>query len=80
MPNVPTFYEAITKIVIQKAFAFFADKPTEFSINLTLDDILDQSRVDFLLEKMYEFGVAERLIVEMSKAKASKTTPKSFRF
>lgn len=59
-------YEAITKIVIQKAFAFFADKPTEFSINLTLDDILDQSRVDFLLEKMYEFGVAERLIVEIT--------------
>ncbi|WP_285184199.1 EAL domain-containing protein, partial [Mycobacterium tuberculosis] len=40
-------YGAITKIVIQKSFAFFADKHAEFSINLALSDILDQNRIDF---------------------------------
>lgn len=59
-------YGNITRIVIQKSFAFFADKEAEFSINLSLSDILDQSRVDFLLEKMYEHNVAERLTIEIT--------------
>jgi EAL domain-containing protein (putative c-di-GMP-specific phosphodiesterase class I)/GGDEF domain-containing protein len=59
-------YANITRIVIQKSFAFFADHEAEFSINLALSDILDQSRVDFLLEKMYEYNVAERLTIEIT--------------
>ncbi|WP_263831828.1 EAL domain-containing protein [Sulfurospirillum oryzae] len=73
-------YGAITKVVIQKSFAFFADKNAEFSINLSLSDILDQSRVDFLLEKMYEYNVNERLTIEVTEGEGIENHPEVLSF
>ena len=73
-------YANITKIVIQKSFAFFADKRAEFSINLSLSDILDQSRVDFLLEKMYEHNVSERLTIEITEGEGIENHPEVISF
>ena len=73
-------YANITKIVIQKSFAFFADKQAEFSINLSLSDILDQSRVDFLLEKMYEHNVSERLTIEVTEGEGIENHPEVISF
>ena len=73
-------YASITKVVIQKSFAFFANKKAEFSINLALSDILDQSRVDFLLEKMYEYNVAERLIIELTESEGIENHPEVISF
>jgi EAL domain-containing protein (putative c-di-GMP-specific phosphodiesterase class I)/GGDEF domain-containing protein len=73
-------YGAITKIVIQKSFAFFANKHAEFSINLALSDILDQNRIDFLFEKMYEFNVADRLTVEVTEGEGIENHPEVISF
>jgi diguanylate cyclase (GGDEF)-like protein len=73
-------YGNITKIVIQKSFAFFADKNAEFSINLSLSDILDQNRVDFLLEKMYEYNVSERLTIEVTEGEGIENHPEVISF
>ena len=44
-------YSALTKIVIEKSFEYFKDRTEEFSINLTLDDILNNEVVSLLKEK-----------------------------
>lgn len=69
-----------TKIVIQKSFAFFANKNAEFSINLALSDILDQSRVDFLLEKMYQYNVSDRLTIEVTEGEGIENHPEVLSF
>jgi EAL domain-containing protein (putative c-di-GMP-specific phosphodiesterase class I) len=73
-------YGNITKIVIHKAFSFFAHKTAEFSINLSLSDILDQNRVDFLLEKMYEYNVGERLTIEVTEGEGIENHPEVISF
>ena len=73
-------YANITKIVIQKSFAFFANKNAEFSINLALSDILDQSRVDFLLEKMYQYNVSDRLTIEVTEGEGIENHPEVLSF
>jgi PAS domain S-box-containing protein/diguanylate cyclase (GGDEF)-like protein len=59
-------YPSITKIVIEKAIEYFKDKDDNFSINLSLEDILNQEIVDFLTEKISKNnGLGHRLIIEI---------------
>jgi len=58
-------YTSITKVVVQKSFEFFSDKKAEFSINLSLSDILDQEVVNFIIERMNFYRVANRLTIEL---------------
>ncbi|HJE03642.1 Cyclic di-GMP phosphodiesterase YfgF [Aliarcobacter thereius] len=61
-------YSSITKQVIQKSFEFFADKNISFNINLSISDILDKDVFDYLIQKIYEFGVAEFLTIEITES------------
>jgi len=59
-------YPAITKIVIQKSIQYFKDKDANFSINFTLEDILNQDIVDFLSEEIDKYdGLGNRMIIEI---------------
>jgi len=58
-------YSHLTKGVVKKSCAFFADKEADFSINLTASDILDQSTAEFIIACMHEYSVAEKLILEL---------------
>ncbi|MBS9782238.1 MAG: PAS domain S-box protein [Arcobacter sp.] len=58
-------YLDITKIVIEKSFREFKDSPFEFSINLTLEDMLDTSLQEFLFKKIKEYKVGKRLTIEI---------------
>lgn len=58
-------YPKITQSVIKKSFEFFADFDADFSINLTLADILNEETVDYFYEQMYRYGIAEKLTVEL---------------
>ena len=73
-------YESITKLVIKQSFEFFADKKAEFSINLSLSDILDKHTVDYLLEKMYEYSVAEKLTIELTESEGIDNHPEVLSF
>ncbi len=56
----------LTQKVIKKAFDYFANKDVEFSINLSLEDILHKPTIEFLKEKLEENrNAAQRLIVEI---------------
>ncbi|OCL84287.1 EAL domain-containing protein [Arcobacter porcinus] len=61
-------YSSITKQVIQKSFEFFADKNISFNINLSISDILDKDVFDYLIQKIYEFGIAEFLTIEITES------------
>jgi len=59
-------YTEITRRVINQAFEFFADRPRDiFSINLTLEDILDSSVMQLLQDKVEHNHMGGRLILEI---------------
>lgn len=58
-------YIEITKIVITQSFETFKDSDAEFSINLTIQDILDDSLKEFLFQKLEEYKIGNRVVFEI---------------
>jgi len=58
-------YSTITKIVIEKAFHHFKDSNSEFSINLTIEDILNDEIVSFLKRKIKDYRIGHRVVIEL---------------
>ena len=58
-------YPHITKIMIEKTFAFFKDKTYEFSINISINDIIDSKTSAFILKKIEEFKEPQRIVLEL---------------
>ena len=54
-------YEVIT----EKSFEFFKDLPYSFSINLSIDDIMDQEIYNFIIRTLQESGFANRVVLEL---------------
>lgn len=58
-------YNQLTKIIIKKAFNYFEDKPYKFSINLSVDDILNPQTRAFIYHKLSTFSRPEYVIFEI---------------
>ena len=59
-------YSHITHTVIRKSFEYFASRSEDFSINLTIDDILSEETVTYLIMQLKKYdGIANRLILEI---------------
>lgn len=58
-------YLLITKKVIEKSFEYFKDKDFEFSINLTLEDIIDKNMREFILKKLHEYNIGHKVVFEI---------------
>ena len=59
-------YPEITKIVINKSVEYFKDKDVNFSINLTLEDILNPDVVKHLISKIDKYeGLGNKLVLEI---------------
>ncbi|MEA2074081.1 MAG: GGDEF domain-containing phosphodiesterase [Campylobacterota bacterium] len=57
---------AITRLIVNKSFAFFQDKEEEFSINLTQRDLIDDYLITFLHEKLEYYSIKpSRVIFEI---------------
>jgi len=61
-------YDQITKIVIDKTFDKFRDLPTEFSINLTIDDILSEKTTNYIYQKLEGYPNTNRVIFEITES------------
>ncbi len=48
---------SITKIMVNKSFAFFAKNEHHFSINITQHDLLEDEFYDFLMAKIEHYGI-----------------------
>ncbi len=58
-------YHKLTRIMIDKVFETFKDKPYSFSINLTASDVLNEETKGYLIEKIKACGIADRFVVEI---------------
>lgn len=58
-------YQHITKRIITKSFETFADNDYMFSINLSIEDIMDESTSRFILDMLKTSGIANRVIFEL---------------
>ena len=64
-------YPEVTKLIIQKSFSFFKDKPYDFSINLTYSDIKDPNIKTFIATILKNNSeIAKRCIFELVESEA----------
>jgi len=61
-------YGEITKKVVQKSFEFFYSKNIEFSVNLSISDILDKDIMEYIIQKIYEFNIGHFLTIEITES------------
>ncbi len=62
-------YPQVTKIVIEKAFQAFKKFPEyDFSINLTIDDILSKEITDYIYNKLENYPNSQRVIFEITES------------
>ena len=58
-------YDAITRMMIEQSFSYFEHKPYMFSINLSIEDILDREMVDYILDRVQAFPEPQRIVFEI---------------
>jgi len=58
-------YTSITKIMIEKTFEKFKNTNVEFSINLTVDDILNFEIKDFIINILEKYKIGSRVVFEI---------------
>jgi diguanylate cyclase (GGDEF)-like protein len=60
------YHAQLTQRMIEKSFQYFQDKDEyDFSINLSFEDVENVEMVNFIKTKMIEYGVNNRLILEI---------------
>ena len=55
----------LTRIMVEKGCRAFASRPESFSINLSVEDMLDQPTIAFMQRMIAEYGVGERIVFEI---------------
>ena len=58
-------YPSITKAMIEKSFEFFKDKDFEFSLNLSINDILNPATITLILDSLKAFPNPHRVVFEI---------------
>jgi len=58
-------YKELTKIIIKKSFDAFKDNSYEFSLNLTIDDILDNKMKSYIIEMLKKYNISKRVVFEI---------------
>jgi len=58
-------YNTLTKIMIEKSCKNFKNLDYDFSINLSVDDILDKNTVKYIKERIKKYNVAHKIIFEI---------------
>jgi PAS domain S-box-containing protein/diguanylate cyclase (GGDEF)-like protein len=58
-------YSSITKIMIEKTFEYFEDKTCEFSINLTMEDIVNEEINNFIFTLLEKYQIGSRVVFEI---------------
>ena len=62
-------YPQVTKIVIDRSFKAFEDFPQyDFSVNLTIDDILSKEITEYIYEKLKHYKNSHRVIFEITES------------
>lgn len=60
----------ITLLMVEQVFEAFKDRPYEFSLNLSYEDIADTETREFIKRALVEYGIAGRAIFEILESEA----------
>ena len=63
-------YKIVTKTIIDKSFKAFEDSEFEFSINLSIEDIMSSEIFNFIVEKLKTSKSSKRVIFELLESDA----------
>jgi len=63
-------YNDVTKIIVNKSFAAFENNEFEFSINLSIEDIMSSEIFNFILDKLKNSKAASRVTFELLESEA----------
>ncbi|WP_419769541.1 MAG: EAL domain-containing protein [Candidatus Marinarcus sp.] len=58
-------YNEITKFVISKACETFASRTEKFSINLSIEDIIESSTIQYLIKEVKKHALENRMVIEI---------------
>ena len=58
-------YPNITEAIFTKSLEFFKDKDFEFSINISIIDVLNKKTTDFIKDKLSQFNRCEKIVFEI---------------
>ncbi|MDD2357544.1 MAG: EAL domain-containing protein [Thiovulaceae bacterium] len=58
-------YKNITKIMIQKSCQYFEHIECDFSVNLSVDDIMDVEIINYLKENIEKYDVSKKIVFEI---------------
>ena len=58
-------YDKITMTIIEKSFEIFKQYPHDFSINLSFEDIINEEIYDFIIQKLRDSNMGERVTFEL---------------
>lgn len=73
-------YNHVTKIIIDKSFEVFENNDYEFSINLSMEDIVNSEMFNFIINKLKSSSASNRLIFEIVESDAIQDFEKVARF
>lgn len=73
-------YSTVTKTIIDKSFATFEDSKFLFSINLSIEDIMNSQMYKFIIEKLKSSPAAGRVTFEILESEAIQDFKKVERF
>jgi len=74
-------YNVLTKIIIEKSFDTFRDSDMEFSINLSIEDIMNSNIFKFIIDKLKQnTDVSPRVTFELLESEAIQDFKKVERF
>ena len=59
------YYHRMTREIVVQAVEFFKDKPYEFSINISFEDIMHSDFFDFMLKEVEQHHVCPKLVIEI---------------
>ncbi|WP_151901074.1 GGDEF domain-containing phosphodiesterase [Sulfurimonas hydrogeniphila] len=58
-------YPQLTKIMLSKSCQYFEHRDTSFSVNLSIDDILDAEMVQYIQKTVKKYGVSKKIVFEI---------------
>ena len=73
-------YNEVTKIIVNKSFAAFETNDFEFSINLSIEDIMSSDIFNFILDKLRNSPASSRVTFELLESEAVQDFKKVDRF
>ena len=73
-------YSQVTKLIIDKSFLAFENNNLEFSINLSIEDIMSSEMYNFIIQKLKDSDASNRVTFELLESEAIQDFKKVERF